>query len=127
MHVGYWPKATERGGANPFESLYLHAHRNRWKSWSTQGEEGESGGKEEVRRLPTIGADVTSTERESTRMQLFDYPSGRPLSSSPCSPPFASLRFAPPSSDFFVGGRWEKSVNRVFGTGFDKKEVLDFT
>ena len=78
LHVGYWLKATERGGANPFESLLLHTRKNRWTSCKTQEEEG-GGGKEEVRRLPIIGADVTSTGRESSRMQLFDHPGwGRP-------------------------------------------------
>ena len=80
---------------------------------------GGSGGKEEVRRLPTIGADVTSTEREPTRMQLFDHPSGRP---SPRSPPFASPR----RHLIFQSGVQEKSVNRVFGTGFDKIRSVGF-
>ena len=44
----------------------------------TERRRGRRGGKEEARRLPTIGADVTSTERESSRMQLFDHPGGRP-------------------------------------------------
>ena len=54
VHVGYWPKATERGGANPFESLLLHTRKNRWTSCSTQEEEScstqeEEGGGGEVR------------------------------------------------------------------------------
>ena len=84
---------------------------------------------------------MTSTERESPRMQLFDHPSGRPLSSSAC---FSSLCFAPPSifslrltvkqdglSEISEGQLSQKQElkssesNLVFGTGFDNKIVLD--
>ena len=75
MHVGYWPKATERGGANPFESCtYMLIETDGRVGESRERRRGRRGGKEEARRLPTIGADVTSTERESSRMQLFDQP-----------------------------------------------------
>ena len=73
LHVGYWLKATERGGANPFESLLLHTRKTDGRVVQPRKRRGEEGN-EEVRRLTTIGADVTSTERESSRMQLFDHP-----------------------------------------------------
>ena len=52
---------------------------------SRERRRGRRGGKEEARVLPTIGPDVTSTERESSQMQLFDHPGGRP------SPPLLAL------------------------------------
>ena len=67
---------------------------------------GRRGGKEEVRRLPTIGADVTSTERESSRMQLFDHQGwGRlspPLLAQPPLHVFSSLSGKISQSSTFI-------------------------
>ena len=88
-----------------------------WRGWVVRA-------KDEVRRLPTIAADMTSVEQESARSSCLITRVGTP-SPPPLAPPPLLL---PPSSDFSTvvsTQSFEASIQSVFGTGFDNKNVLD--